>query len=359
MTGTPPIISYLFHHASLSARSGMAPLAEALGARALYYDVVWERIQRRSWRLGQLVRRWGQRWSGSEWFAPWPVADEWRVVRALPRAGPSIAHYVFADFTPPHYLDAIRRRGGFVVATFHVSARRAERVLGGVRRLDELDAVTLMSESQRPWFLDRGVPADRLHVLLHGVCAGYFCPAVRAPTAERLRMLLVGKTERDHAFASAVMQALPPGVAELRVLTSADQQSHYAGARNVTLLPRLDDEGLREEYRRADLLFMPMLDCTANNAVLEAMACGTPVMVNRIGGIPEYVDPSCNVVMDDKRSDEWAERVRGIATDRAGLEALRPLTRAWAERFDWPRRAEPYRALFQELASRSTKPKSS
>lgn len=342
-------ICYLFHHASLSARSGMMPLARALGARVLLYDVVWERLQRRSWRLGQAVRRWGQRWSGSEWFAPWPVIDEWRVVRALPRGRPSIAHYVFADFTPPRYLDAVHRKGGRVVATFHVSARRAERVLGGVRRLDELDAVTLMSESQRPWFLERGVPAERLHVLLHGVCADYFQPAPRAQPTGPLRLLLVGKTERDHAFAASVMQALPAGVAQLRVLTSLDQQSHYAGAAHVEILPRLNDEALRAEYQQADLLLMPMLDCTANNAVLEAMACGTPVMVNRIGGIPEYVDPACNLVMPDKNRDDWVDRVRRAARDREALEKLRPRVRSWAEGFDWPKRAVPYRKLFDAL----------
>jgi len=94
-----------------------------------------------------------------------------------------------------------------------------------------------------------------------------------------------------------------------------------------------------------------MLDCTANNAVLEAMACGTPVMVNRIGGIPEYVDPGCNVVMPDKDPDAWIARVRGLAADRDSLGRMRPAVRVWAERFDWPRMAEPYRRLFDRLST--------
>ncbi len=345
----PPIFAYLFHHSTLSAHSGMAPLAGALGAETLYYDVAWERVQARSWRLGQVVRRLGQRWSGSEWFAPLPWVDERRLVRALPRGGPSIAHYVFGDFTPPVLIDAVHRRGAKIVATFHVSARRAPQVLGGVRRLDALDAVTLVSASQRPWFLERGVPAERLHVILHGVVAKHFVPAPRAPREGPLRMLIVGKTERDHVFAAAVMAALPKGVAVLRVMTAPEQQANYRSVAGVELLPRLDDAGLLAEYQQADLLFMPMLGCTANNAVLESMACGTPVMVNRVGGIPEYVDPACNVVMDGKRVDEWVDRLCALARDRAALEALRPRVRAWAERFDWSRIAEQYRALFDRL----------
>lgn len=329
----------------------MAPLVETLGAQPVYYDVVWERLQTKSWRLGQFVRRWGQRWSGSEWFAPLPIFDERRFIRRLPKGTPSIAHYVFADFTPPVYGRAARRRGARVVATFHVSARRASQVLGGVKGLDRLDAVTLVSASQREWFLNHGVTPERLHVFLHGVDSVYFAPGLRSVRHDPLRLLLVGKTERDHKFAAAVMKRLPERVAELRVLTSREQQSHYVGAPNVHLLPRLEDDALLMEYQQADLLFMPMLDCTANNAVLEAMACGTPVMVNRVGGIPEYVNPACNVVMDGKRVDEWVDKVLDLAQNRDVLERSRPAVRQWAEGFAWPLIAKQYRALFEKLCS--------
>lgn len=342
-------VCYLFHHASLSAHSGMAPLVKALGAQALYYDVAWEKLQERSWTLGQLLLRAGQRWSGSQWFAPWPWFDERRLVKALPKNRPSIAHYVFADFTPPRMLNRIHRRGGHVVATFHVSARRAPQVLGRVRNLGDLDAVTLVSASQRDWFLEQGVSESNLHVFLHGVVTSHFRPAVRNKRGDRLRLLLVGKTERDHAFAARVLHKLPEAVAECRVMTTPDHHHHYAGLKNTRLMPRLDDEGLLAEYQQADLLFMPLLDCTANNAVLESMACGTPVMTNRVGGIPEYVDPACNMVMDDKSVDDWVDRLILAASERDALEESRVRVRVWAERFDWSLMAEPYRNLFAHL----------
>jgi glycosyltransferase involved in cell wall biosynthesis len=327
----------------------MRPLVAALNAKAIYYTMVWEQLSLRSWRVGQMVREWGKRWSGSEWFAPLPWVDECRLVRSLPRGQPSIAHYVFGDFTPPVLIDAVHRKGAKIVATFHVSARRAPQVLGGVRRLDELDAVTLVSASQRAWFLERGVPAQRLHVILHGVEAKYFVPAPRAPREGPLHLLIVGKTERDHAFAAAVMAALPKGVAMLRVMTAPEQQANYRGVAGVELLPRLDDAGLLAAYQQADLLFMPVLDCTANNAVLESMACGTSVMANRVGGIPEYVDPSCNVVMPDKRVDEWVDQIMALARNRDTLNTFRPRVRTWAERFDWRIIADQYRALYASL----------
>jgi glycosyltransferase involved in cell wall biosynthesis len=35
---------------------------------------------------------------------------------------------------------------------------------------------------------------------------------------------------------------------------------------------------------------MPLVDCTANNAILEMMACGKAITCSNVGGISDYVD---------------------------------------------------------------------
>jgi glycosyltransferase involved in cell wall biosynthesis len=130
------------------------------------------------------------------------------------------------------------------------------------------------------------------------------------------------------------------------VLTKPVNHVPYEGIRSVKILHRLDDEQLRDAYRKADLVFMPLLDCTANNAILEAMACGTPVMVNRIGGVPEYVDEECNLVMDGKDVRAWADRLRSLARNRSATAKLRVPVHRWAEKFSWPKIADAYRSFY-------------
>jgi hypothetical protein len=55
------------------------------------------------------------------------------------------------------------------------------------------------------------------------------------------------------------------------------------------------------------------------------------------------------VVSDERRVDEWVEKLVGLERDRDWLESLRPRTRAWAEQFDWSRLAVDYHAAYAKV----------
>ncbi len=321
------------------ARSSFPPLLENLDCRVVPYHAAWEAVQARSWTAGHALRRWGIRHYGSEWNWLVPYAHEGLLARATRSAGAGdVIHFLMAEFASPRHPRWFNRRGARLVGTFHCSARRLEQVLGSYRCLFAFDRISVMSASQIPFFVARGYPADRIQVTLHGVDADYFHPGTQ-PRVSRsdgaLRLLLVGSTERDHAFAAGVMRQLREERFHLDVLTSPVNREAYAGLPNVTCLSGLSDTQLVDAYRQADLLFMPVLDCTANNAVMESMACGTPVMANRAGGIPEYVKADCNYLFDRKDADEWVAVLRRLEGNRAELLARRGAVRAWAVSLDW------------------------
>jgi glycosyltransferase involved in cell wall biosynthesis len=163
----------------------------------------------------------------------------------------------------------------------------------------------------------------------------------------------LGNTERDHGFAAQVAKRLPADRFEFRVRTASHEKSFYAGIPCVNLLPRLSDEEFLREYQQADVLAMPMLDSAANDVLLESMACGTPVMVNRVGGVPEYVGPDGNFLMsNDRNVDEWVGKLLGLEQNRDVVERMRPATRMWAERFDWKALVEDYRAMYRRVLAR-------
>ena len=325
-----------------------------LGAEVMAFPSAWARLQSKSWRLGEGLRVWGIRHTGSYWNSLVPWRDEARILRALPwRETPYPVHFIFGEFAAPKRVGPYHRKGARVVVSVHCSARRWESVWLRPDGYAHADQVVLTSESQRP-FVAQHVPAEQISVLLHGVVSDYFKPAQeRRAGAGRLRLFMLGDTERDHEFAAQVAARLPADRFEWRIRTVSHERSFYQGVPGVNLLPRLSDAEMLAEYQQADVLAMPMLDSAANNVLLESMACGTPVMVNRVGGVPEYVDPACNFVLsNDRNVDEWGEKLLWVEQNREVAEKMRPATRAWAERFDWKLIAEDYRAMYRQVLAR-------
>lgn len=344
---------YCIYHqpATFTRRSAFAPFAEAVGGIPLTYDVAWERLQAVSWTAGYWLRQWGNRYYGSQWNALVPLTDERRLAHAIRPGGPCVAHFLWGEFASPANPRLFRRRGASLVGTFHCSARRQPAVLGRMTAFMSYDRLVTVSRTQVPFFVEKGYPADRIRVIPLGLDSAYFRPenARRRDADAVLRGVLVGRTERDHEFLAAVLRTLPPGVLEMSLCTDPEYHRTYRGIDGVRILDRLSDDDLVRLYQSADLMVMPMLDCTANDAMLESMACGTPVMTNRVGGVSEYVDPVCNVVLDGKNVDEWVERIVDLSKNRARLAALRPAVRAWAEQFSWDRIAEQYRELYRDV----------
>ena len=353
MSGNGAAMAVVFAPDTFSEYSGLWPVLRELGAEALEFAPLWQRMEARSWTLGNALRQWGNRHYGSTWNALVPHWDEARFLRKLPRKKESYPlHFVWGEFASPRRVEPYHRRGARVAVSVHCSARRWDSVWQRPDGYARADIVLLTSESQRP-FVERDVEPARARTILHGVVADHFTPSARKRSGERLRLFMLGDTERDHEFAARVAAKLPAEKIEWRIRTTSHEKSNYAGISSVNLLPRLSEEEMLEEYRQADVLAMPMLDSAANDVILESMACGTPVMVNRTGGVPEYVDAGCNFMMDaDAEVDEWVEKLLWLERNREVAEGLRPATRAWAERFDWKLIAEDYRAMYRQVLAR-------
>ena len=353
MSAPRPYVA-IFRPEGFSPQSGMEPVARELDAEFLEFAPWWERLQKRSWTLGNALRQWGIRRYGSTWNALVPGWDEARFLRALPRrAEPYPVHFIWGEFGAPRRVAPYRRKGARVVVSVHCSPRRWNSVWLRPAGYAQADMVVMTSECQRP-FVERDVPPERIRTILHGVVSDYFTPpAERQPRTDKLRLFMLGDTERDHEFTARVAAKLPAEKFEWRIRTASHEKSFYAGIPSVNLLPRLSDAEMLAEYQQADVLAMPMLDSAANNVILESMACGTPVMTNNTGGVPEYVDPDCHFVMSNARNvDEWVEKLLWLERNREVAEQMRPATRAWAEKFDWKIIAEQYRQMYRDVLAR-------
>ena len=106
-----------------------------------------------------------------------------------------------------------------------------------------------------------------------------------------------------------------------------------------------DDLSLRLVYSAADVFLAPSLEDNLPNTVLEAIACGTPCIAFRIGGMPDLIQHKVNGYLAEPFViEDFVQGIQWVLANQTTL-ALSPQGR---ERFTLESQAQAYRQLFAE-----------
>jgi glycosyltransferase involved in cell wall biosynthesis len=86
---------------------------------------------------------------------------------------------------------------------------------------------------------------------------------------------------------------------------------------------------------------------------LEAMACGTPVIASRVGGLATTVqDGTTGVLVPEGDEHALARAIAELLGDSGRREALGRQAVEWAGRFGWPCVARKVAELYAEVQPR-------
>ena len=99
-------------------------------------------------------------------------------------------------------------------------------------------------------------------------------------------------------------------------------------------LGRVSDDELVELYRGASVFLDPTLYEGFGYGVLEAMACGAPVVASAVTSIPEVVGDAA-LLCDPRSPQELADAVRRVLEEPGLAESMRERGLAQAGRFTW------------------------
>jgi glycosyltransferase involved in cell wall biosynthesis len=182
-----------------------------------------------------------------------------------------------------------------------------------------------------------GVDPERVTVIGNAV-EPQFRPSDTVSQASYV--LAVGTLEPRKNLARVVEAARRAGV-ELRVAGARG----WGGVEAPGWLGEVTDQELVDLYRGARALVFPSLYEGFGIPVLEAMACGTPVVTSR-GGATEEVAGGAAVLVDPLDVESIAA---GIAEAETRREELRALGIARAAEFTWARVAARAEAAWREL----------
>ncbi len=230
-----------------------------------------------------------------------------------------------------------------------------------LRAVQEAAAVITVCKALKDRLVELGADASHIHVFRNGVDLELFQPKDRTQFHDDLNahgslLVSVGHLipRKGHDLVIRSLAELPD--TNLLVVGEGPERSSLerlaAGlglADRVRFLGHVPQADLPDIYSAADALVLASSREGWANVLLEAMACGTPVVATDVWGTKEVVsDPAAGKLVSERSPGAIAAAVQSLL----GSPTSHAATRAHAERFSWQETNENQLRLFKSVAAR-------
>lgn len=172
--------------------------------------------------------------------------------------------------------------------------------------------------------------------------------------------LLASESQRGREAQLLVVGGMPSKATEGR--SAEERQAHHLTrlarqfdiAERVHFIGAVKQELLPLYYSAADVTVMPSAHESFGLVAVESLACGTPVVASRVGGLTTIVrDQETGYLVPWRHPRLFAERIAAVLEDRSSRGRMRRAARDSARRFSWSDVADQVLVRYQQLTARS------
>lgn len=336
-----------FRHGHHSPHSGYSRITE-YGEKFLNSQTIpvnkplprWLLRDRLYWRLAR----------GTLGYTREAIAAELKVARHILSERDCIYHFLYGE-SNYHYAGQLNGlRGSRIVATFHhipSSIQKVELIDWHLRQLAALICVGTNQIDYFSSFLD----PKKLHFIPLGIDVEYYQPPASSMDRDPDLCIVVGENHRDFLTLRGVIEL----VSYLRPQTRFVCVMPPKGIPQLGTHPNLEarsgisEDELLKLYQTASLMVMPLRDATANNAVLESMACGLPMVISDIGAVRDYVGSEGAAVVPAFDARTMAEKIIELLANPSQRNDIGEKARTQSLKFSWPLMIEQLKCVYDSL----------
>ncbi|MFQ6034783.1 MAG: glycosyltransferase family 4 protein [Sedimentisphaerales bacterium] len=216
------------------------------------------------------------------------------------------------------------------------------------------------------------LPTVTIDVIPNGVELDRFSPATcgqglapgTGPGAKRssqvLRLLTVGRlsvTKRVEMLIDAVQMLRRDGCNVHFTIVGggqmAQQLRQIVAEKNLSniieITGRLNSGKMPQVYQQHNIFVSASMQEGMSNAMLEAMACGLPIVTTHCEGVEELIKDN-GIVVEKAQADQIAKATKKLADDQQTYRKFSTAARKQAEKFGWPQVAAQYLSYYNKIA---------
>jgi len=259
-----------------------------------------------------------------------------------------------------------------LVVTYHLAYSTAESRLKTVFDIAakasifasrRYDGIILVHPFQKKVFLEKGVPDNKLHVIMNGVDTHHFKPRNYEKNSDTMDFIYVGRLSFDkgvHVLIEAFrkyhkenrntrLTILGNGMLKSMIRNSEKDSIRWFGDVEHNLIPTF--------LQNADVFVVPMSigPLTSSMSVLEAMSCGLPLITTNVADADQILQPDEGILVQPNSVDSVVDAMRLLTEDSITRKSMGIASRKKIEReHSWYRQIELTEEVYAEVVKKRT-----
>jgi len=283
------------------------------------------------------------------------IEKEWQLLLELKKNNSNtIVHYLNGERDIRYVLKFYRKseRVKFVT-TFHKPPSILIEEIQKNKYLKYLDGVIALGANQANIINDQ-LKIKQIEIIPHGVDTNFFHPHKNqlVHNKNKKMILFVGQHLRDFNLFNSVVDIIKTKKIDIEInvviLPSYIQFLKNKDALNI--FSGISDDMLKTLYQKSTCLFIPLKDVTACNSILEALACGTPIITSKVGDNVDYLDDSCSIMPERNDKDSLIDAIIMVMNDAIN-QKMRKAAREKSLDFDWKVISERVKRFHERVLS--------
>ena len=203
-----------------------------------------------------------------------------------------------------------------------------------------------------------GISRTKIAIIPNGVDTNEFCPQIRknnntfnvlcvSRLIERkgIHFLLDAWKKFIEKNQNSKLFIVGEGNMENELRTQAEKLKINS---SVEFTGRLEHEKTVEMYKNADIFVLPSMNEGMSNTILEAMACGLPIVSTGVGGSDELFSDNA-IIVPEQNSKTITKALFKLAEDDKLREKMGAVSRANAEKMSWKSVAISYYECYKKM----------